>query len=161
MRRSYEAAGSPTRARNTSWARVIYSPEGRRRAQSKGTPQRCARPDESGFKLAPAPALRAPHTAALLAGLSRVCGRTEGCLIVGLSQIADRVVNPGLQRTEDIGYVLGLHTCPSVRRMLACIIRCNRRATPVQAFERRCNCEVHPRIRWTSTVPSRSIKEKT
>jgi hypothetical protein len=31
MRRSCEAAGSPTRARNTSWARVISSPEGRRR----------------------------------------------------------------------------------------------------------------------------------
>src|SRR5215469_8411412 len=46
------------------------------------------------------------------AGLSRVCGRTDGCLIVGLSQIADRIVNAGLQRTEDIGDVLGLHTCP-------------------------------------------------
>src|SRR6202022_2043070 len=30
--------------------------------------------------------------------------------IVGLSQIADRVVSPSLQRAEHIGDVLGLHT---------------------------------------------------
>jgi hypothetical protein len=29
--------------------------------------------------------------------------------------------------------------------------RLSRRATPGRAFERRCNCVVHPRIRWTST----------
>ena len=48
----------------------------------------------------------------LFAGLSRVCGRTGCCLIAGVSQIADRVISPSLQRTEHIGDVLSLHSCP-------------------------------------------------
>ena len=39
-------------------------------------------------------------------------GRTVCCLIVGLSQIADRFVNPGLQRTKHVGDVLGFAPLP-------------------------------------------------
>src|SRR5262249_20024688 len=46
----------------------------------------------------------------VLAGLSRAAGRTVSW-IAGFSQIADGIVNPSLQRAEDIGDVLGPDGC--------------------------------------------------
>jgi hypothetical protein len=50
------------------------------------------------------------HVELLLTRLSRVAGWTV-CWIAGFSQIAGGVVNPSLQRAEDIGDVLGPDGC--------------------------------------------------